>query len=233
MNKVAIICFLWGEWPEGSPRLAPLYICRLLAGVTKNSTVPFDFYVYVDKDRYSKPGSLAALPLRLIPEEYSGFRWNLKKISMFSEAAGLRGYSWVVALDLDMILLGNIDFLLEQRSEKLITCRGAYKDAPGGSIIGFDPNAEWAEAVARYLLDNSFFVEKETGGSERFYYQRCVSCSLMLPPEYWQALHPGKVASFKVDDWGKSSIVRFHGKPRPHDPEVMKYHKLRQNWINR
>lgn len=233
MSKVAVICFLWGDWPDGNRGLGPMYVYKLLSGIARNSTVPFDFHVYVDKDRYVKPGLLSHLHLKPIPENYAGFRWNLKKISMFSPDAVLLDYSWVVAMDLDMIILGNIDFLLNQRSDKLITCRGAYRDAPGGSIIGFDPNASWVDSVANYLLYNKSLIEEVTQGSERFYYQRCVSCSVIEPPEYWQDLHPGKVASFKVDVWGNSSIVRFHGQPRPHDPEVMKYHKLRQNWINR
>jgi len=232
MDKVAVICFLWGDWPDGNSVLAPLYVYRLLDGIARNSTLPFDFYVYVDNARYSKPGPIVDLPLHPIPAEYADLQWNLKKISMFSFEAGLREYSWVVALDLDLIIMGNIDFLLEQRSDRLITCRGAYKDAPGGSIIGFNPNRYWSESITNYLLQNRYLIEATTKGSERYYYRRCVSCSLMPQPEYWQDLHPGKVASFKTDPWENASIVRFHGYPRPHEPEVMAYHKLRQNWIN-
>lgn len=232
MNKVAVICFLWGDWPDGKSGLAPLYVYRLFRCITHNSTLPFDFYVYVDSARYARPGPLAGLPLRPIPAEYAGFRWNLKKISMFSPAADLQEYPWVVALDLDLIILGSIDFLLEQCSDRLVTCRGAYKDAPGGSIVGFNPAADWAGSVASYLLQNGETVEAATRGSERFYYQRCVSCALMPAPDYWQDLCPGKVASFKTEPWENAHIVRFHGQPRPHEPEVMSYHILRKSWIN-
>jgi len=216
MKNIAVGCFLWGEWPEDDPSLGREYVRKLKNSVDRNATAPYDWFEFGD---YGTP----------LTKEFRGYRWNLKKMFMFSEESGLRDYDWVVILDLDIVIIGNLDFLLEYQSSHLVTCRGAYQwQKPGGSIIGFDPKREWCENLVLFLRDHKTMVEKETRGSERKYYHMMSGDMIFGEIRYWQDLFPGKIVSYKVDGYvPEASVVRFHGKPRPHQ---VKEFWLEENW---
>jgi hypothetical protein len=216
-KKVAVISFLWGEWPEDNPRLGAEYVRKLHSSVLRNTLTPFDWVNF---------GNL--INSRAIPSEFSQYRWNLKKMFMFSEEAGLKGYEWVVALDLDLIVTGSLDFILKCRSTDLLTCRGAYLNQnPGGSVVAFDPNQQWTTEIAEYLRRNKKAVEELTRGSERKFYHILKDLG-WLNIRYWQDLYPNTVLSYKVDGYQPgASIVRFHGKPRPHQVNEQ---WIKENW---
>lgn len=207
MPNVAVVSFLWGEWPEDRPELGVCYVRRLMESLYRHSTVPFDWFNFGD--------SMYGTPL---PEEFRSLRWNLKKMFMFSEMAGLWQYEWVVAVDLDVVITGSIDFLLQHRSEDLVTCRGAYLNQnPGGSVVAFDPNELWVNKLLSFLMSNRKEVEAETRGSERKYYHKLQETDWGGDVSYWQDIYPGKILSYKVDGYQPgASLIRFHGKPRPH-----------------
>lgn len=219
--KVAVIAFWYGEWPEDRPELGPEYIRRLRDSLLVHSTVPFDFRVFMDPEKYFG-NDLEHICKFVLPSRFLDMRWNLRKISMFSCWAGLIDYEWVVALDLDLFVRGNIDFLFQHRSPAMMACMAAYQKDIGGSIIAFDPAQRWCEDLTWWLLNHQEELEKITKGSERKFYRLAVEKGILPSVQYWQAQYPGKILSYKVDGipCNGEAIVRFHGQPRPHHTEV-------------
>ena len=217
-NKIAVIAFWWGDWPGNGQ--GHKYVNKLYAGVGRNTTVPHDFILYTDLDKIQKyfTDMYHGIYFRRIPAAYEGLRWNFKKISMFSSEALLQDYEWVVCMDLDLVITGNVDFLLQHRADCPMTCRAAYTDDIGGSIVGFRPGAHYCNAMDKYLLGNRDFLEFQLKGSERKFYRRCVDTCMVAKVGYWQYWYPDKILSYKVDGYKPgASVVRFHGRPRPHE----------------
>jgi len=231
MNRVAVICFWWGQWPEDNPGLGKYYVNRLKESVARHTTIPYDFLVYVDGDKYRNVSLLNDMTVVPLTKEFESYRWNLKKMNMFDISAALHTYAWVVALDLDIVITDSIDFLLAHRSNGLVTCRGAYTDGIGGSIVGFSPRAFWTNFLVEYLHDNYAKVEKETQGSERKFYQKFFGDDVLTSMvTFWQDTYPGKVLSYKLDKYKNgAAIVRFHGRPRPHEVE-QNYSWIQEHW---
>lgn len=218
--KVAVVCFWWGKWPEDNPKLGAEYVRRLRDSVFRYSTVPVDFKVFLDLEKYFG-NDLEHIGKYLIPSRFMDMRWNLKKISMFSNWAGLLEYEWVVCMDLDVVINSSIDFLLNHRSPALTTCMAAYQKDIGGSVIGFQPSQMWCENLVWWLLNNQEDLEKRTKGSERKLYRMAVEKEVLPNVRYWQAEFPRSISSYKVDGFSKDvPLVRFHGEPRPHQTEV-------------
>ena len=84
MKKIAVGCFLWGEWPEDNPSLGREYVRKLKNSAARNTTVPYDWFEFGD---YGMS----------LTKEFRDYRWNLKKMFMFSEESGLREYDWVLS----------------------------------------------------------------------------------------------------------------------------------------
>jgi hypothetical protein len=165
------------------------------------------------------------IPAYPIGEEFADLKWNLKKMFMFSGV--LFKYEWVVCLDLDLVITGMVDFLTTHRSENLVTCRAAYSDDVGGSVVGFDPRQPWCDSLFTIILGAREVIESRTKGSERKFY-RYLKENKVITVEYWQDLYPGKINSYKVDGYtSDASIVRFHGKPRPHQVD---HSWVKENW---
>lgn len=232
-RNVAVICFWYGDWPESNPALGSVYVRRLYNSVLRNSLLrPLDFIVLVDKDKYHGGANnmLRGLEVNLIPVLYRSLAWNLKKLCMFADATGLKKYDYVVCLDLDLVVTGPIDFLLRHDWPGITTCGGAYQpEEMGGSIIGFSPNAGWCDRLSDSLFSKPGWWQKMTNGSERYFY-RIFFGSRPEVVKLWQDEYPGKILSFKTEKFDPgASVVRFHGKPRPHEV-IDQYGWIKENW---
>ncbi len=230
--KVAIVCFLYGAWPENSSHLAGKYLRALYESLRRNTTTPCDFWVFTDAPNWDHVYRFLAyeeVHHSFLPAWWASLRWNLRKSYMYEvKDNGLNRYDWVVCLDLDMVITGNVDFLLEPR-QGMITCRGAYVDDIGGSVVGFAPGWAKLPVLVAYLKYNKDMLESVTCGSERKFLRRVVSACIIPKPEYWQNVYPGYIVSFKVDgNLAGSRIVRFHGSPRVHEVSHLPW--VEQNW---
>jgi len=227
VRRVAAVSFLYGEWPESAPYLAGQYVRRLYDGVRRNTSFPVDFWVVTDTRNWDYVGRLFCGKVfyhSFLPVWWEGLRWNLKKVRAFDPELGLGIYDWVLLLDLDLVITGSLDEFFQPR-DRMITCRGAYRDAIGGSVIGFDPNSEEPTGLVSYLKHNQRLIEQDTRGSERKFLAKAVSTCVIRQPGYWQDILPGKVLSYKVDGGFENgaSIVRFHGSPRPHEVDHLEW----------
>jgi hypothetical protein len=152
-----------------------------------------------------------------LPDWVLEFSWNLVKMWLYSPDFPLIGR--VVCLDLDTVITGPLGDITQQTAP-FITCRGAYcPEMPGGSVVGYEAhNPDLRRWLWNPLVDNPQRAANDTRGSERHWFRQ------RLPQEFlafWQDLCPGQVVSYKMDCRQGlppgTRIVRFHGKPRPHE----------------
>lgn len=221
-EMLSFVLFWWGNWPEGEQDLGIRYIERLMASITIYTPSKYRYQIVLFTDYSIKIPGVQVRNLN-VP---SNLRWNLKKMYMYSEEANLTSH--VICFDLDTIIKGSLEPLIEQvilldRDDQLITCEAAYKKGQiGGSVIGFKPSMKLTELLWIPIIRKQHVVEERTKGSERMFYRQQLLGKQVL---FWENEIPGAVASYKKDCKNgfpaASSVIRFHGHPRPH--EVVKY----------
>lgn len=219
---VDIVLYWWDCWPTtGGPDLGRVYVRNAVAGIKRHIPDDIDTRVvlFTDQPRWVEGiDGLDARPLKSPVE----LRWNLRKMFMYSKGAKLTNP--VLCFDLDCLFVGDLTPLLhtviDLHNRLLITCAGAYrKGRLGGSVIGFKPTSKLTNLLWHPLLtDARPKIERITKGSERRYLRHRLRRDQVL---LWDKILPGKVLSFKRDCKdglpSGASVVRFHGKPRPHD----------------
>jgi len=211
---IKVICFLWGKW---GGNFGVEYVRRLKHGVDRHLSLPHRFVCLSDR----KVGGIETIPLGL---EWA--KWNLRKIYAYKPGL-FKGR--VLMLDLDVVIVGSIDDIASYAG-KFATCEGAYRKRKiGGSIISFE--AGFGKKMLWQPLENEYrAIERDTGGSERYYFQRQFGQHGFVP-DFWQDLYPGQIASYKRDCREGipkgARIVRFHGRPRPHE---VKDEWVKEHW---
>ena len=223
-DYVIIICFWFDQWPvQNRPELGLKYIRNLYDGVKRNLSQPYRFYCFTDN-----PQSLVnnTVGIRTLPiDPVKDFRWNLKKIFPYCPACGLPPGHRALLIDLDVLITGPLDRLFESDS-MFITCQGVYrkKGIPGGSVSSFttgDPDLYEYLWIPLEDKAKRLKLESITLGSERKHLRQFMPKNKMV---FWDDVCPGAVISYKNDCRGSvvpvgrdASIIRFHGKPRPHE----------------
>lgn len=199
---VTVACVYWGN------KFSLDYVHNLKAAIERNTTIPHKFVCFSDR-------SIPGVDTKLLRPGYEGW-WN--KMQLFDPAnkAGDR----MVYLDLDTIITGNVDWLLEDRSWFMgIEDVGAVnKHQPhlknrlqtGVMAWEFDPvSFLWNEFVLGFdRIIDSFRGDGEYLSSVINPYQRALL----------QHKYPGKLKSYKYDVYPNRpeedvSIVCFHGRP--------------------
>ena len=214
---ITIVTFLWGRWcmPYGVE-----YVTRLRDGVAGNCSTPHRFVCFTDRAVNEFPKDMEVIRVDPFPD----YKWNLKKMYAYNRDNGLIGQ--VFLIDLDAVIVGDMSELLNYRGE-FATCQGTYCAKAGGSFTSF-PAGRWHDILWESLLYGRDKIESVTNGSERLYYQWVMKNKM----EFWEDIYPGKVLSYKRDCRqgivpNGASLVRFHGKPRPHE---VKASWVREHW---
>ena len=199
---VTVVCVWWGtKFPVD-------YVYNLKAAVERNTTVPHQFVCYSDK-------MIKGVKTHILRPGYEGW-WN--KLQMFDPAnkAGDR----IVYFDLDTLITGNIDWLLEDRSWFMgIEDVGAVnahqphlKNVLQTGVLAWEFNPVsfiWSEFVMGY----DQIVDRFRGDGEYLQtrinpYQRTLL----------QHKYPGRLKSYKYQVYpgppdDETSIICFHGRP--------------------
>lgn len=200
--EVTVACVYWGT------KFSIDYVYNLKAAVERNTTVPHKFVVYSDK---RVPG----VETRILKPGYEGW-WNKLQIFDNSSYSAKR----MVYFDLDTIITGNIDWLLNYRGwfmgiedvgsinhwqphliGKLQTGVMAWDHSPLSFI--------WNEFVLGYERTiNTFRGDGEYLSTRINPYQR----------HLLQEKYPGKLKSYKYQVYpgppdDETAIIVFHGRP--------------------
>lgn len=239
MNK--IVCFYWlgDRWQETvgpipveqayqnhlkrvgtvSKELATKYINNLYANIRRFSTVSFEFICFTNED-------LENLTPQIIVKRFhmASSKGVLPRMYMFSVEAGLMG-SQVLALDLDIIITGSLDNLLNYKGPfctRKSWTRGE-ETLLDGDVMSFRANETMEGLLWKPIAHSPKIVEEVTGGRERAWVRHVLKDVSEI--DTWDVVCPGQVCSYKhhVLKLGKvpdnTRIISCHGYPRPHQIE--------------
>jgi hypothetical protein len=176
------------------------YVHKIYEGVKQNTTLPFEFYCFTNSDE-ELPGTKIALN-----DDLPGW-WS--KMELFKKHIGRAVY-----FDLDTIIVGNIDKLLEY-------------DGPMAMLQDFC-NPELASGVMAWNSPLQFIyymaMEREAHirDNPKMWDQHLIEAA--LKDKKWSVdiiQNIVKTYSYKLHckdgTPSDASIVCFHGKPRPHE----------------
>jgi hypothetical protein len=239
MNTV--VCFYWqgDRWQEKaghtpsdksfqnhlkrsgtvSKELAAKYVNNLFEGVSRWTKEPFKFICFTCEELDLNP-NIETRPWYQITS-----KGVLPRMYMFSEDAGLFG-SQVLCLDIDVIITGSLDNLLQYRG--LFCTRKSWTRGEetliDGDIMSFSAGKETEELFWNPLVRDIKKVEElSLGGRERFWVREVLKGREV---DTWQEVFPGQVCSYKFHVMSKGKvpqgtrIISCHGYPRPHQIET-------------
>lgn len=209
-----VVCVLWGnEYSDD-------YVKILKSMVERNSTVPFNFKAFTDRPI----DGIDTIPL---PAGLTGW-WNkiylFSKRHVYTDTLSKR----VVYFDLDTVITGNIDFLLQYDGELMgienLGINNRFEDREKYKNVFQSGVLAWNQEACAYICD--VFVDRKDeilanirGDGE---YMHILFSQLGKKPDLLQHLYPGKLKSYKYEVYetgldDETSIVCFHGTPRPHE----------------
>jgi len=196
-KKINIVCFWWNDW---CGTWGPAYVRKLYNDLQRYVTIPHNFYCFTDQ-----PGLLDVPSIIFTPK----YKWNLNKFEAYNPEHGLTGK--ILTLDIDILILDNIDDILDYTAD-FITCEAAYrKGKAGGSIVG--TTVEYGmKNIWRSLVENTEQVTRKTKGSERYFFRKYLD-NVQFFQHHYQGIYSYKKDGVPTD----ARIVRFHGRPRPHE----------------
>jgi hypothetical protein len=197
-----VVCVWWGD------KFSVDYVYNLKAMVERNTTVPFQFVCYSDKN-------IPGIETKRLKPGIEGW-WN--KLQMFDPAMKVGDY--VLYFDLDTIITGNIDWLMNYDTWFMgIEDVGAVnahqphlKNVLQTGVMTWDHDANshiYIDFLMNYdLIKNQFRGDGEYLNTKINPYHR-----KLLQHEF-----PGKLKSYKYDIYPGPpdkdvSIVCFHGRP--------------------
>lgn len=205
---INIICLKWGN------KYGPEYVNNLYRSVCQNTTVGFKFYCFTDDIRNIDSGVIC----HLLPDHGLEGWWN--KLYLFSRDLPFVTGEKIFFLDLDTLIVGNIDPILDVEYPMLVTVRDFYTDLSsvmaGGDYLQ-SCVMHWTHGQYHRVWDE-FIVDTESSIKSVFPHgdQRWIQ-KLIPERKYFQDVLPGKIVSFKVDCVSGppdgASIICFHGKP--------------------
>ena len=199
---VTVTCVYWGN------KFSLDYVYNLKAAVERNTTVPHKFVCYADR-------SIPNVETRILRPGYEGW-WN--KLQLFDAANKVSDR--VVYLDLDTIITGNIDWLLNDRSWFMgiedVGAVNAHQPhlknvlQTGVMAWDFDPNSHiWNTFVLSYdMVVDTYRGDGEYLSSLVNPYHRT-----LLQHKYRNSLKSYKYDVYPNKLMDETSIVVFHGRP--------------------
>lgn len=235
-----IVCFYWkgDRWQDStavptadksfrnhlrrsgpvSDELASKYVNNLYQGIKKYTTIPFNFICFTNENLILNAG-IEKRPFKLVTS-----KGVLPRMYMFSKEAGLHG-SQVLSLDIDLIITGSLDNLLEY--DGLFCTRKSWTRGEetliDGDIISFKAGPMNENLFWGPLVQDIEKVEQISGGGRERFWVRHVMQTREV--DTWDQICPGQVCSYKHHVLPQKKvpssvrIISCHGHPRPHQIE--------------
>ena len=120
IRHLNIICYRWGT------KYGVEYVNILRSMVSRNLSVPHTFHCITD----DPAGLLPDIIVHPLPDLGITGIWR-KLMTFQNDFLGLQG-QWVVSLDLDVVITGNLDFLAEQPDRDFMIARNWSRKAQSG-----------------------------------------------------------------------------------------------------
>jgi hypothetical protein len=203
---INIICLKWGK------KYGPEYVNRLYAGVKRNTTQAFRFMCFTDDPQNINPEiQIHSLPFSSKLDSW----WN--KIYLFSRDLPIPQGDTIFYIDLDTLITGNIDHIINNRQNKLVALKDFYhgiaKSAGrvGSGLMSW-PHGMYDHVWKRFISNPKAIIKQAHPHGDQWWVERTVP-----DVRFWQDLFPNEVVSFKIhcrkglDHHAK--IVCYHGRP--------------------
>ncbi|MBP0047194.1 hypothetical protein H9C73_00475 [Marinobacterium sp. AK62] len=226
-EAVHFVCLKWGDKYPAS------YVNRLYHMVSRNLTQPFRFHCLTENASGLEPG------IEHLPLETSDLTGWWYKLSLFQrDFFGLEGD--LVYLDLDVVITGNIDFLINQPGDFIIIRNWSRNKMWNSSVMRFRIG-EYAHVWERFQGEQERVVRDMNGDQEWIYAcvpeaknwpaDKIVSYKKSLKSKAFRPLEKLGLdrLGLKAPDWmdtplpAHAAIVIFHGKPDPEDVATQAY----------
>ncbi|EGR28206.1 hypothetical protein IMG5_181350 [Ichthyophthirius multifiliis] len=218
-NIINIICVKWGT------RYDSEYVNKLYRGIKRNTTKQYFFYCFTDNNE--------GLDQNIIPEnlQENWPKWWGKATLFSLESQDLQG-DMNFYIDLDMIITGNIDNLLEYQGNFAIlntgdiACEKQHKNGYNSSIIIWNKKCNQLNQIYNELKQNYNIITKFI---VRFDYWLEMN---IQNADFIQDLFPGQASDYLKECQQQlpqnTKIVCFPRKPKPEDyPSEW----IKQYWI--
>lgn len=230
LDQLHILCYRWGT------RYGVEYVNNLCRMVARNLRIPHVFHCVTD----STEGLLPEVEAQELPDAGVSGNWN--KLQTFKkDFLGLEG-QYLVCMDLDLVIVGDLNFLTVTPEEPFLIARSWAKGIRGNSSVYRVQVGTLTHVWDDFIADPEGGIEQHFGKNRLCGDQNWLNHSI---PRY--AYFPeGKIVSFKrqchakghwlpgrlgkrlgltTAAFGKAApppgaaIVSFHGDPLP--PDVM------------
>lgn len=218
------------DWKRERDWYTADYVNRLYRGIERNYSQPFEFICFTDDVEGIEYGTAVE-----VDDGWPGW-WS--KVQVYREM-GIEGL--IVYFDLDTVITGSLDFLDEYEGEFAIL-KNFYRDPTkpyAACMQVFRSRAVrglWDEFVAQ-KFDQPEDGFRYNGIMREFRSDQEWLDARLEAPDIIQKMWPRRVLSFKADmgdggTWGMTgdtSIVCYHGRPRPH--ECVDLDWMKRHWI--
>ena len=178
----------------------PEYVNRLAAMVARHTTRPYRFLCLTDDPTY------LTCEHAFVGTDFPGW-WA--KMVLFQPHPALEGQR-VLFLDLDTVIVGNMDFLLDYDGEFAILRDFYYPKTWGSAVMSIAPGFGkelWSQFGKQCLA--------------QFWGDQAYIRAMLPKADLWQDIAPGKIGSYKADKMQESpkgfAVCCFHGVPKPHE----------------
>jgi hypothetical protein len=205
---INVVCVKWGD------KFSNDYVYNLEAGVKRNTTQDINFICYSDK-------KIPGVNTVILDKGLDGW-WNKLQLFKLANSKSHMGLSKrYVLFDLDTIITGNIDWLLDYDGEfmgieNLGINNSKYEDIRQyegvlqSGILAWD-SLKCSEIWDWFKSEQEGIIQKYRGDGEFLH-------ALIDSPDLLQRLYPDKLRSYKYECHENGlpegpSIVCFHGQP--------------------
>lgn len=224
--ELHLLCYRWGT------RYGVDYVNKLHSMVSRHLSLPHVFHCMTD----TAEGLSSGIVPHLLPPDHCGGNWN-KLMTFQEDFLGLQG-KFVVCMDIDIIVVGDLSFLADKPENDFMIVKNWAKGVRGNSSIyrlrvGSHPHV-WNDFVAdpEAVVDR-FHGKTRNGGDQRWmdhavkhyeffpeervvsYKRHCSAKSPEIQLPLIGSVSTGFLGEARIPE--NASVVLFHGTPLPTD----------------
>lgn len=207
---ITIACVL-----RSGPEYRVEHVLALRDGVRRHLLMPHRFVCLSDYQ-----GSLLDQGVQILPLKHGWPGW-FSKIELFAE---FTFPGPVVYFDLDTVIVGPLDDIV--LGHRFTVLKNFWRaDRIGSGVMAWD--TDLSEIYRRFASDPARWM-REYKTPDKWGDQQFIFDNTPIQPERWQLNYPGRIVSYKRDIVrlhrgrvpAETSIIAFHGRPRPWETKL-------------
>jgi hypothetical protein len=202
---INIVCVKWGT------KYGAEYVNRLCAAVGRHATVDYRFHCYTDDVTELNPKIIT----HDLPRAGLEGWWN--KMYLFDQNNGITIGEQIFYIDLDTLITGNIDHMLQRWPDCIVMLRDFYHGIAKTAGTIASGLMTWQHGNYSHLWANFIRDPQQAVASVRPHGDQHYIASQINKWAIWQDLYPEEIVSFKVHCRSglpeSARIVCYHGQP--------------------